>query len=285
MATYIVGDIQGCLSALKRLLAKVQFNPAADTLLVAGDVVSRGEDSLGTLRFLYGMRHCVDGVLGNHDLHLLALASTNATPKPHEWDLADILQAPDRQLLLEWLQSLSMALYFPEQNALLTHAGWPPQWRLAELLEYSGELESVLHSSRADAFFKHMYGNEPKQWSEQLTGMPRLRLITNYLTRMRFVDAHGALNLKLKCKPQEAPEGYQPWFQATPHHRGNTRIIFGHWAALEGKSQTKDVEAIDTGCVWGGELTAYCLESQERFSVAANKTPSKAEAFEGELNR
>src|SRR5699024_3602609 len=280
MATYIIGDIQGCLSALKRLLIKIQFNPAEDTLLVAGDVVSRGEDSLGTLRFLYNMRHCVGGVLGNHDLHLLALASTGTLPKPHEQDLADILQAPDCEPLLGWLQRLSMALYFPEQDALLTHAGWPPQWHLAELLEYSGELEAVLHSSRADAFFKHMYGNEPKLWSEQLTGMPRLRLITNYLTRMRFVDTHGALNLKLKGKPQDAPAGYKPWFKA-PHQRGNTRVIFGHWAALEGKSQTEGVEAIDTGCVWGGELTAYCLESQERFSVSASKTPPAANAFGG----
>src|SRR5690625_808548 len=268
MATYIVGDIQGCLGALKRLLAKIHFNPVTDKLLVAGDVVSRGEDSLGTLRFLYQMRESVGGVLGNHDLHLLALASTGKTPQPHEQDLAEILDAPDSQQLLRWLQGLSMAIYFPEQEALLTHAGWPPQWRLTELLQYSSELEAVLRSSNADAFFEHMYGNEPELWNEQLTGMPRLRLITNYLTRMRFVDNKGALNLKLKGKPQDAPAGYKTWFKA-PHQRGKTRIIFGHWAALEGNSGTEGVEAIDTGCVWGGSLTAYCLESQKRYSVPA----------------
>lgn len=269
MATYIVGDIQGCLGALKRLLHAIQFNPVEDKLLVAGDVVSRGEDSLGTLRFLYEMRHCVGGVLGNHDLHLLALAHGAAELKSHEQDLARILQAPDRTPLLQWLQRFSMALYFSEYDTVLTHAGWPPQWNLTELLQHSDELETVLHGPRAHEFFHHMYGNEPNQWHPELSGMPRLRLITNYLTRMRFVDAHGALNLRLKCPPKEAPAPYIPWFTFTPHQRGNTRIVFGHWAALEGQSHTPNVEAIDTGCVWGSALTAYCLESGERFSVKA----------------
>lgn len=267
MATYIVGDIQGCLSALRRLLEHIRFDPAKDKLLVAGDIVSRGEDSLGTLRFLYGMRHCVGGVLGNHDLHLLALAHGATALKPYEQDLAEILHAPDKDPLLHWVQQLPLAMYFPEQDTLLTHAGWPPLWSLTELLAYSAEVETQLRGSEASNFFTQMYGNEPNLWDDNITGMPRLRLITNYLTRMRFVDSAGALNLRLKCPPKEAPLPYVPWFKLPDHRRKNTRIVFGHWAALEGQSHTENVEAIDTGCVWGGGLTAYCLESQQRFHV------------------
>lgn len=265
MATYIVGDIQGCLSALKRLLNQIQFDPAKDKLLVAGDIVHRGEDSLGTLRFLYAMRHCVEGVLGNHDLHLLALAHGAIELKPYEQDLADILQAPDKAQLLHWIQQFPLAMHFSEYNTLLTHAGWPPQWSLAELLSYSSEVETMLRSGNAKEFFLHMYGNEPSLWDDNLSGFPRLRLITNYLTRMRFIDNTGALHLRFKCSPKDAPSPYFPWFKQENHQRSTTRIVFGHWAALEGESHTQGVEALDTGCVWGGGLTAYCLETQQRF--------------------
>lgn len=269
MATYVVGDVQGCYSALQQLLTKLQFNPATDHLVLAGDLVNRGEDSLATLRLLYGMRSHVSGVLGNHDLHLLALAHGVREPQAHEQDLAAILTAPDSQALLGWLQGLPLAHYFAAHDTLLTHAGWPPQWSLTELLQYSAEVSAVLQSSQASLYFAHMYGNEPSGWHPQLVGPERWRVITNYLTRMRLLkQSDNSLNLTAKASPQEAPAGYLPWFKQLPHQRGNTRILFGHWAALQGQAHTANVEALDSGCVWGGCLTAYCLETQQRTQVS-----------------
>lgn len=268
MATYVVGDIQGCYSALQRLLTLVQFTPGEDHLVVAGDMVSRGEDSLATMRFLYSIKESVSGVLGNHDLHLLALAHQVRSPKPSESDLTAILDAPDSDQLLQWLQTLPLALYFAEHDTLLTHAGWPPQWSLKALLRYSAEIETVLQGEQAQLFFDHMYGNEPNCWHDHLNGPERWRVITNYLTRMRFLHASdNSLELKLKTKPNEAPSGYIPWFKQAQHKRGSTRVLFGHWAALEGKADVENVEALDSGCVWGGSLTAYCLETQKRYQM------------------
>lgn len=271
MATYVVGDIQGCYSALQRLLSKLQFNPGADHLVLAGDLVNRGEDSLATLRLLHGMREHVSGVLGNHDLHLLALAHGVREPQANEEDLAAILAAPDSTALLSWLQSFPLAHYFTVHDTLLTHAGWPPQWSLAELLQYSAEVGEVLQSSQAGLYFSHMYGNEPNSWSPQLEGPERWRVITNYLTRMRLLkQTDNSLNLTAKASPKDAPLGYLPWFQQRSHQRGNTRILFGHWAALKGQAHTPNVEALDSGCVWGGYLTAYCLETQQRTQVSCS---------------
>lgn len=268
MATYVVGDVQGCYSALQRLLEHIHFIPGTDHLVLAGDLVNRGEDSLATLRFLYGMREHVSGVLGNHDLHLLALAHGAREPKASEQDLIAILTAPDANTLLNWLQQFPLALYFTAHDTLLTHAGWPPQWSLTDLLRYSEEVTQVLRSDQAPLYFANMYGNKPSTWHERLEGPERWRVITNYLTRMRLLgETDNRLNLTAKEGLAKTPSGYLPWFQQHPHLRGNTRILFGHWAALEGRSQTPNVEALDSGCVWGGCLTAYCLETQERHQI------------------
>ncbi len=268
MATYVVGDLQGCFSALQQLLARIAFNPEQDTLIFAGDLVSRGEDSLSTLRLLHRLGSAVQAVLGNHDLHLLALAHGVAQPKAKEKDLEAILTAPDGPELLSWLQSFPLVKYLPHHNTVITHAGWHPFWSLKALLAHGEEVTQVLQGPKAGAFFHHMYGNEPAQWQPTLTGMARLRFITNAFTRMRFLTATGALNLTVKGPPHEAPEELIPWFKYPSHHRHHRRVLFGHWAALEGRTDVAQVEALDTGCVWGGCLTALCLETQQRFQVS-----------------
>lgn len=265
MSTYAIGDIQGCLGAFNSLLEQIAFDPTQDRLLLAGDLVSRGEDSLGTLRRIHALRDVVTCVLGNHDLHLLALASGAANVREKERDLAEILAAPDRDILLDWLRQQPLAVDLPDFNALLVHAGVPPLWTAAETLSRAAEVQAVLRSEQADAFFSAMYGNSPAGWSDDLSGMTRLRVITNYLTRMRFVDMDGALDLSRKGEAEQAPPGFMPWFQH-PHRRAtDVRILFGHWAALEGRVSESQLEALDTGCVWGGQLTALRLEDNRRF--------------------
>lgn len=266
MSTYVIGDIQGCLGAFQRLLAEIGFDPARDRLLLAGDLVSRGEDSLGTLRLVYRLRDSITAVLGNHDLHLLALAGGAVAPRAKERDLVEILEAPDRDTLLDWLRHQPLALHLPAHNSLLTHAGLPPGWSIAQTLARATEVEAVLQSDRRADYFNAMYGNAPAAWDDSLTGMTRLRVITNYLTRMRFVDADGALDLTTKGEADAPPAGFVPWFQHPARRDPSVRILFGHWAALEGRTPPQaNVEALDTGCVWGGRLTALRLEDGVRF--------------------
>ncbi|WP_111655786.1 symmetrical bis(5'-nucleosyl)-tetraphosphatase [Isoalcanivorax indicus] len=265
MSTYAIGDIQGCLGAFNSLLERIAFDPDRDRLLLAGDLVSRGEDSLGTLRRIYALRHAVTCVLGNHDLHLLALAAGAANVRPKERDLAEILAAPDRDLLLDWLRQQPLAVALPDFNALLVHAGVPPLWSAADTLARAAEVQAVLRSEQASDFFHAMYGNTPAAWSDDLNGMTRLRVITNYLTRMRFVAMDGAMDLSTKGEADTAPPGFMPWFQHPGRRATDVRILFGHWAALEGRVSESQLEALDTGCVWGGRLTALRLDDNHRF--------------------
>lgn len=266
MSTYVIGDIQGCLSAFKCLLEKVQFDPSRDQLLLAGDLVARGEDSLGTLRLVYELRECTGTVLGNHDLHLLALAAGAAPLRNKEQDLAAILKAPDRDILLGWLRMQPLALHLPRHNSLLTHAGLPPGWTVAQTLARAAEVEAALRGPHADEFYRAMYGNTPSGWDEQLSGTTRLRVITNYLTRMRFVDADGALDLTSKGEADAPPSGFVPWFLHPARRDADVRVLFGHWAALAGNvPASTNVAALDTGCVWGGRLTALRLEDNQRI--------------------
>ena len=266
MSTYAIGDLQGCLGAFNRLLDRIAFDPAKDHLLLAGDLVSRGEDSLGTLRRVHALRDAVTCVLGNHDLHLLALAAGAVQPRDKERDLVAILDAPDRDVLLDWLRQQPLALHVPQFNALLVHAGVPPLWSAAETLARADEVSRVLQSDASTDFFKAMYGNSPAHWSDDLTGMTRLRVITNYLTRMRFVDDAGGLDLASKGEADTAPAGFMPWFQHPHRNATDIRILFGHWAALEGRVADDQIEALDTGCVWGGSLTALRLEDNQRVA-------------------
>lgn len=267
MATYAIGDIQGCLQALKTLLEAIQFDPKKDTLWLAGDLINRGPESLETLRFIYSLRDSVITVLGNHDLHLLAVAA-NLRPHSTSDTLDEILQAPDCNTLLEWLRHQPLLHHDPKLQYTMVHAGIPPQWSLKKAIKRAKEVEDVLHSDRADLFLLSMYGNKPKRWKKDLSEVERWRVITNYFTRMRFCTAEGKLDLKTKAGLQHIPDGYAPWFAHPDRKTKNEKIIFGHWASLEGESYTENAFALDTGCVWGGALTAMRLEDQKRFSVS-----------------
>lgn len=266
MSTYAIGDLQGCLTPFEALLKEIRFNPDRDRLLLAGDLVNRGPESLGALRRVFELRDCTRVVLGNHDLHLLAVAHGATDPKNKD-TLAPILEAPDREQLLGWLQSQPLMIEEPAFDAIMIHAGLPPLWTVEQARRRAREVEAVLaDSARAPLFFANMYGNEPAGWDDALGGPDRWRVITNYFTRMRFVNDAGELDLAVKGEPDRPPRGFMPWFEH-PRRRPAPRILFGHWAALEGHAPVDGVEALDTGCVWGGCLTALRLEDNRRFRV------------------
>ncbi|WP_287810275.1 symmetrical bis(5'-nucleosyl)-tetraphosphatase [Pseudomonas sp.] len=265
MAVYAVGDLQGCLQPLKCLLERVQFNAEHDRLWLVGDLVNRGPESLETLRFLYHMRNSLVCVLGNHDLHLLA-AGCNVERLKKSDTLREILDAPDAPQLLDWLRQQKLMHYDEQRNVALVHAGIPPQWSLKKALRCAAEVEQALRDDNLfKPFLDGMYGNEPAKWSNGLTGIDRLRVITNYFTRMRFCTAQGKLELKGKEGADSAPPGYAPWFSYPGRKTREVRIIFGHWAALEGRCNAPWVHALDTGCVWGGSMTLMNVDTGERF--------------------
>ena len=259
MTDYAVGDIQGCLDPLLRLLDEVGFDPGCDRLFSVGDVVNRGPQSLETLRYLKSLGDAFEMVVGNHDLHLLAIAHGVRPPNPKD-TLDEILAAPDREELLSWLQGQPLILQVGDST--LVHAGIPPFWTISEARTKADEVHSVLQSDRAGEYFSAMYGNQPDLWDEHLDGPARWRVITNYLTRMRFCDAQGRLNLTAKGTAEQPPAGYAPWFSFQRQAK-NDHIVFGHWAALQGKVPGSNLHALDTGCVWGGNLRLMDLNSRQ----------------------
>jgi bis(5'-nucleosyl)-tetraphosphatase (symmetrical) len=266
MATYAVGDLQGCLEPLKQLLQRVAFDPARDKLWLVGDLVNRGPQSLETLRFLYAMRDSVVCVLGNHDLHLLAVAY-NAERLKKADTLREILEAPERDDLLDWLRNMPLVHHDAERDITLVHAGIPPQWSIEKSLQRAAEVEEALRDDqRLPLFLEGMYGNEPAKWDKKLHGIDRLRVITNYFTRMRFCTPDGKLDLKSKEGLDTAPAGYAPWFSYPERKAAGRKIIFGHWAALEGQCDVPGLYALDTGCVWGGSMTLLNVDSGERIT-------------------
>lgn len=264
MATYAVGDLQGCLEPLRCLLQQVHFNDDCDQLWLVGDLVNRGPQSLETLQFLHERRDNIVAVLGNHDLHLLAVAYGHRRPSSGD-TLNEVLLTPSSEKLFEWLRQLPLVYHSPELNYAMVHAGIPPQWNLGKALKRSREVEEVLQGSEFERFLATMYGNEPSIWKRELKGPERWRVITNYFTRMRFCDKNGRLELQSKSGVNSAPRGYAPWFSHPERKTRDERIIFGHWAALEGKTKTPNVFALDSGCVWGGHLTLFRLEDQRYF--------------------
>ncbi|WP_434773156.1 symmetrical bis(5'-nucleosyl)-tetraphosphatase [Pseudomonas entomophila] len=261
MAVYAVGDLQGCLQPLKCLLERVRFDPKVDRLWLVGDLVNRGPESLETLRYLYGIRDSLVCVLGNHDLHLLAAWHDVGRLKKGD-TLREILDAPDAPQLLDWLRRQKLLHYDEARGVAMVHAGIPPQWTLGTALDLAAEVEQALRDdTRLTLYLEGMYGNEPNKWSKRLTGIERLRVITNYLTRMRFCTAEGKLDLKSKEGLGSAPKGYKPWFAHERRRARHVKIIFGHWAALEGRVEVPDVIALDTGCVWGGAMTLYNVDT------------------------
>lgn len=266
MATYVIGDLQGCLTPLMQLLEQIQYQPEQDQLWFAGDLINRGSESIETLRFIKSLGSKAKVVLGNHDLHLLAVSYGHGKLKKGD-TLAEILTAQDRDDLMAWLLQQPLCHYDPTLNTVMTHAGIPPCWDLETTQSLAKEVENKLQSDTVDEFFATMYGNTPNKWDDQLTGSDRLRTITNYLTRMRFCDENSALDLESKEGISTASKGYAAWFNYPSKIPNECHIVFGHWAALEGITQKKRIHALDTGCVWGGSLTALRLDDRQRFST------------------
>lgn len=265
MSTYAIGDIQGCLKPLQRLLSQVEFNPLHDRLWIAGDMVNRGPSSLATLRYLYSLGDAVTAVLGNHDLHFLAVAY--GYKKKSSFDTLDhLLRANDCDELIQWLRRCKLMHTDKELGYTMVHAGIPPVWNLEQATAHAREVEAVLQSDYINDFLANMYGNKPNRWRNRLIGHERLRLITNYFTRMRFCSAEGELEFENKAAPaKNHSKGFLPWFAHANHLCKQQKIVFGHWASLEGKAEAANVTALDTGCVWGGCLTALRLEDGELF--------------------
>lgn len=258
MSTYAVGDIQGCRDALERLLEKLRFDPAGDRLLLAGDLVNRGPDSAGTLRLLRALGDSAVAVLGNHDLHLLAVA---AGGRPGRRDtLDDILEAADRDVLLGWLRG--QPLLHETAGYALLHAGLPPQWTLADARAAAREIESALRGPEGDRLLLRMYGDQPDRWSADLEGLPRLRFAINCFTRLRYCDADGVIAPEPKGAPGSQRAGLLPWFAVPGRRSAGVPILFGHWSTL-GRVHWPEhqVWGLDTGCIWGGRLSAFCLET------------------------
>lgn len=268
MSTYFIGDIQGCYIELQHLLELIQFNPAEDRLGFCGDLVNRGPHSLDVLRFIKNLKDPIV-VLGNHDLFLLALAyNPSAYNNPHT--LHDILKAPDKFELLTWLRQQPLLHYDKEQSYLLSHAGLPPFWELSEALSYATEVHNALIGDDFQELLTHMLGNHPSCWDHYLTGYERLRFIINVFTRMRLCTLRGCLDFRSKGLESLSSPAYKPWFKLIdlePYE--NNTILFGHWAALEGKVDVPHIYALDTGCAWGRSLTALRIEDKKLFSVPA----------------
>jgi bis(5'-nucleosyl)-tetraphosphatase (symmetrical) len=255
MAVYWVGDVQGCDAPLGRLLERVDFSPSRDTLVVLGDLVNRGPTSEQVLRRLMAMGNAVQCVLGNHDLHLLAVAAGAGRLKPMD-TLDSVLQATDRPALLDWLRHQRMAIW--GNGVLSVHAGVLPSWTLAQTLALAAEVESVLRGPDLNDFLYQMYGNEPAAWRDEWVGVDRLRVIVNALTRLRFCSAQGVMEFAAKEGADAAPAGFMPWFDVPGRKTADVTVAFGHWSTL-GQLQRHDVWAMDTGCVWGGCLSAMRL--------------------------
>ena len=266
MSHYAIGDVQGCYSQLLVLLKKINFDPSKDKLWFTGDLVNRGPQSLQVLRFVKSLGEKAITVLGNHDLHLLAIAAGKQQQKKQD-TLDEILNAPDCKELCDWLRQQPLIHHDEKLNYTLVHAGLAPQWDLEQALRYAHEVETVLRNENYKIFFEHLYGNQPDCWQNTLTGWDRLRVITNYLTRLRFCTTDGKMDLKQKESAESIDKNYLSWFKIPQRANKNLNIIFGHWAALNGNATTENIFALDTGCVWGNCLTAMRLEDKQKFSV------------------
>ena len=261
MSRYAIGDVQGCNEELQALLSQLRFNPDRDRLIFVGDLVNRGPGSLAVLRFVRALGDNATVVLGNHDLHLLAVAHGIRRNRKSD-TLDDVLSAPDRDALIEWLITRPLAHAHVDSDGrtdLVVHAGLVPQWTLEDILALAGRVESALRKDPSH-LFNHMYGDEPDRWRSDLDEKEALRFTINVLTRLRVCTADGKVDLKWKGKPPPADSSYQPWFDLKSRKSLDARVIFGHWSAL-GYVQRNGVVGLDSGCVWGGALTAFDLDA------------------------
>lgn len=264
MAIYAIGDIQGCYEDLTNLLDKIKFNPSSDKLWFVGDLVNRGPDSLHALRFIKSLGESAQVVLGNHDLHLLAIY--HGIKKNKDNSIQDILDAPDCLELLNWLRQQPLLFHDIQTKFTMVHAGINPSWSLIEAQQYAKELENILSSDNYLDFLNHMYGDMPNEWSEKLTGWERLRFICNSFTRMRYCEVNGQLDFDFNGEPGSQDNNLTPWFDVNNRICKNEKIVFGHWSTLgyfqkqKSLSIPKNIFPTDTGCVWGGELSALKIE-------------------------
>lgn len=266
MAAYAIGDLQGCFSPLQDLLDYIDFDPAIDRLWLVGDLVNRGPESLEILRFVRNLGAAAVVVLGNHDLHLVMQAEGQGKGN-REDTLGSVLAAPDREELLAWLRA--QPLFHVENGWAMVHAGLLPQWTIAQAAALSSEVSAALCAPNYKEFLSNMWGSEPVRWSDDLTGWDRLRVIVNAMTRMRYVTADGAMELRApgnKAPPEQGPAGCVPWFLAPDRQSAGHQIVCGHWSAL-GYRDAENVIALDTGCLWGGSLTALRLEDRRVFRL------------------
>lgn len=264
MATYAVGDLQGCYDPFRRLLDKIQFDPANDRLWLTGDLVNRGPRSRKTLRYVRSLGLAVTTVLGNHDLHLLALAHDIGVNTNRFDSMWKILAADDCDEMIDWLRTQPLAHFDADLNTLLVHAGLPPQWSCKKALKRAAEVEAVLRGADFVDFLQAMYGNKPDRWSGKLAGAERLRFIVNCLTRVRMMTPDGKLDFSHSGPPDAARKGLVPWFNAPDARWAGTRIVFGHWSAL-GLVVDDNIVSVDTGCVWGRQLTAVRLDGRPKI--------------------
>lgn len=270
MPTYAIGDIQGCFDELQELLSVIGYDRHKDRLWFVGDLVNRGPKSLETLRFVRDLGSSAVTVLGNHDLHLLTLAEGLAERR-HDDTLDDVLAAPDRGPLLDWLRS--RPLLHREGDFVLVHAGLLPQWSVSKAAGLAREVEDELQGPGFRGFLSELYGSKPDRWSDALQGMDRLRVIVNAMTRLRFCSADGIMEFQTKGEAHSAPSGFFPWFEVPERQYKGAVVICGHWSALGVRTQS-DLVAIDSGCVWGGKLSAFRLEDRRLFQVSC-RDPGK----------
>lgn len=271
MATYAIGDVHGCYKSLQQLLQEISFNPQQDKLWFVGDLVNRGKNSLDVLRLVSDLGSSGVVVLGNHDLHLLAIHAGKRKQRSSD-TLSELLNAPDADELCTWLRQQPLLHRDKELGYTMTHAGIPAIWSLKRARKYASEVERHLRDpKRYKKFLSRMYGDDPSVWTPALKGSARRRLITNYFTRMRFCMPDSTLEFRSKHEASKAPQGFKPWYAYPSKAAKKSKLLFGHWAALNGKTKVDDIYCLDTGCVWGGKLTAMRLEDGQKFSVKAVK--------------
>lgn len=269
MATYVVGDVHGCFTELEQLLSLINFSKN-DQLWFTGDLVNGGSESVETLEFIKSLGDKAICVLGNHDLTLLGIEYGNLKiNNDRPLGFTEILNNSNKENLLSWLKSKPLIHYDAKFNTLLVHAGLAPQWTLEEALKLGKEVQLMLQSNRASTFFENMFGNQPSMWQDNLSSWDRFRCIVNYMTRTRFCTTNGQLDFKYKGPLNSAPKDLIPWFEIDGRKTNNVEIVFGHWAALQGKTgqEKNGIFALDTGCVWGDKLSALRLEDKKIFAV------------------
>ena len=275
MSTYAIGDIQGCYTELQNLLNEINFNEKNDQLWFVGDLVNRGPKSLQTLRFIKSLGVSAKIVLGNHDLHLIA-ASKNIRPISNKDTIKEILTADDADELINWLKSRPLLLTDTDLGFTMVHAGIAPQWTLDTAKNFAKECESILQNEKIDDFLMHMYGDKPNIWSDSIEGYARQRFIINCFTRIRFCTIDGALDLDIKVAPGSQKKSLIPWYALPNRKTIDNKIIFGHWSTIhlgvENNFKKYNVYPVDTGCLWGGQLTAMRLDVEKIFSVTSEQS-------------